>query len=75
MVNKCTKKYTKSLINREMQINTTRKYQYPIRMAKLKRLTTSNMDLDIWSNHNFTCTVLEMSQIQPLWGKNYGNSL
>ena len=30
------KKYTKSLINREMQINTTRKYQYPIRMAEIK---------------------------------------
>lgn len=36
MVNKCMKKYTKSLINREMQINTTTKYQYPISMATIK---------------------------------------
>lgn len=36
MVNKCMKKYTKSLINREMQINTTRKHQYPVRMATIK---------------------------------------
>ena len=61
MANKHVKRYTKSLIIREMKIKTTMRYHYtPVRMAAIPKVYKQKMLERVWRKGNPLTLLVEM---------------